>query len=78
MEHNDGGPWAPVWEMNGNGQMELTCTGASMRDVFAVAAMQAAATNPAGAEGFTFDQRAEWAYQQADAMLKARQGASNG
>jgi hypothetical protein len=46
--------------------------GMSLRDYFAAKAMQAAATNPAGADGFTFDQRAEWAYQQADAMLKAR------
>lgn len=38
-------------------------------------AMQAAATNPAGADGFTFEQRAEWAYQQADAMLAARESA---
>lgn len=46
--------------------------GMSLRDYFAAKAMQAAATNPVGADGFTFDQRAEWAYQQADAMLKAR------
>lgn len=47
-----------------------------LRDDFAGRAMQAAATNPAGADGFTFEQRAAWAYQQADAMLKARAGAS--
>lgn len=47
--------------------------GMTLRDYFATAAMQAAATNSIGADGFTFDQRAEWAYQQADAMLKARQ-----
>jgi hypothetical protein len=46
--------------------------GMSLRDYFAAKAMQAAATNPVGADGFTFDQRAEWAYLQADAMLKAR------
>ena len=46
--------------------------GMTLRDYFAAKAMQAAATNPTGADGFTFDQRAEWAYQQADAMLKAR------
>jgi hypothetical protein len=49
------------------------CTGLSVRDYFAAKAMQAAATNPKGADGFTFEQRAEWAYQQADAMLKARE-----
>lgn len=42
------------------------------RDFFACAAMQAAATNPTGADGFTFEARAEWAYRQADAMMKAR------
>lgn len=46
--------------------------GMSLRDYFAAKAMQAAATNPRGADGFTFEQRASWAYQQADAMLKAR------
>lgn len=47
--------------------------GMSLRDYFAAKAMQAAATNESGANGFTFEQRAEWSYQQADAMLKARQ-----
>lgn len=46
-----------------------------LRDDFAGRAMQAAATNPAGAEGFTFEERAAWSYQQADAMLKAKGGA---
>lgn len=46
--------------------------GMTLRDYFAAKAMQAAATNPIGADGFNFSQRATWAYQQADAMLKAR------
>ena len=46
--------------------------GMTLRDYFAAKAMQAAATNPAGADGFTYSQRAEWAYLQADAMLIAR------
>lgn len=46
----------------------------TMRDEFAKAAMQAAATSEVGANGFTFEQRAEWAYLQADAMLEARKG----
>lgn len=45
---------------------------ATLRDKIAVAAMQAAATNPTGADGFTFEQRADWAYAQADAMLATR------
>ena len=46
--------------------------GMTLRDYFATAAMQAAATNQDGADGFTFNQRAEWAYMQADAMLRER------
>src|SRR5690625_876608 len=46
--------------------------GMTLRDYFAAKAMQAAATNPIGADGFTFEQRAEWAYSQADAMLAQR------
>lgn len=47
--------------------------GMTLRDYFAARAMQAVATNPTGAESFTFDERAKWAYQQADAMLRARE-----
>lgn len=46
--------------------------GMTLRDFFAAKAMQAAATNEKGADGFTFAQRAEWAYAQADAMLSER------
>ena len=48
------------------------CDGMTLRDYFAAKAMQAAATNPTGAEVFTFAERASWAYQQADAMIAAR------
>lgn len=51
--------------------------GLSVRDHFAGLAMQAAAINPIGADGFTFDERADWAYMQADAMLKARKGGAS-
>lgn len=50
----------------------VTGTGMTLRDWFAGLAMQAAATNPAGADGLTFEQRATWAYHQADAMLQER------
>lgn len=53
-------------------ELRRVSSGMELRDYFAAQAMQAAATNPTGADGFTFDERAEWAYQQADAMLKAR------
>ena len=65
-ERDDGGSAFPHDSFNGP-------RGMSLRDYFAAKAMQAAATNPTGADGFTFEQRAEWAYLQADAMLKARE-----
>jgi hypothetical protein len=46
--------------------------GMTLRDYFAARAMQAAATTVVGANGFTFEERARWAYQQADAMLSER------
>jgi hypothetical protein len=51
---------------------DMQCFGMTLRDYFAAKAMQAAATNPTGADGFSFSQRAEWAYGQADAMLAER------
>jgi len=56
-----------------NGNLFPGNRGLTMRDYFAAMAMQAAATNPVGAEGFTFQERANWAYQQADAMMLARE-----
>jgi hypothetical protein len=47
-------------------------SGMDLRDYFAAKAMQAAATNPVGADHFTFSERARWAYEQADAMLQER------
>lgn len=64
-----GGPAFPITANN----IALDGSGMTLRDYFAAKAMQAAATYPKAAEGFTFDERATWAYQQADAMLKARE-----
>lgn len=47
--------------------------GMSLHDYFAAKAMQAAATSQTGANGFSFESRATWAYRQSDAMLKARE-----
>lgn len=69
----DDGGFAFPW-----GEHGTRLGGLSMRDYFAAKAMQAAATNPEGANGFTFSERAKWAYEQADAMLRARQENSNG
>jgi len=67
---DNGGPAFPLVEPAG--EMCSVSPGMSLRDYFAAKAMQAAATNPVGAEGFTFEERAAWAYAQADAMLEAR------
>lgn len=73
-----GGPAFPVKASEaGYGQYDsdgvtVQHTGLTLRDYFAAKAMQAAATNPAGADGFTFAERAAWAYQQADAMIAER------
>ena len=75
MSANNGGPAFPVQEVFDERRGEVTqygSAGMTLRDYFAAKAMQAAATNPNGADGFTFEQRAEWSYAQADAMLKVR------
>ena len=65
---DNGGPAFPIPGLHNDADFN----GMSLRDYFAAKAMQAAATNPVGAEGFTFEERAAWAYAQADAMLEAR------
>ena len=70
----DNTPAFPTYERfsAGAGPLDLSCPGMTLRDYFAAKAMQAAATNPTGADGFTFSERATWAYAQADAMMAAR------
>ncbi len=46
-----------------------------LRDQFAMAAMQGMSANPNG-EDWTFNQIAEWAYKQADAMIAEREKGS--
>jgi hypothetical protein len=71
--NNTGGPAFPHHVVCDKGWSETKeLQGMTLRDYFAAKAMQAAATNPTGADGFTFDQRAAWAYSQADAMLAER------
>ncbi|MFA9439441.1 hypothetical protein ACDA63_07370 [Uliginosibacterium sp. sgz301328] len=69
----DGGTAFPCLDAGGTGILQLREPGMTLRDYFAAKAMQACATNEVGAHGFTFDERAAWAYQQADAMLRARE-----
>ena len=77
----NGGPAFPVWELNGNGQPEMTGFGMTLRDYFAAKAMQGLAANPESWD-MTDEKVAEWAYNAADAMLRIRaalttQGASH-
>ncbi len=70
----DGGLAFPVWELNGNGQPEMTEFGMTLRDYFAAKAMQGLLA----AQIHGFNDRpangpfASMAYEMADAMLRAR------
>jgi len=83
---NDGGPAFPVWELNGNGQPEMTGFGMTLRDYFAAKAMHAIITEPIyegaqsffmyfkkrlGLKGEGMDAYSQVAYAMADAMLRA-------
>mgnify|MGYP000843953069 FL=1 len=72
---NDGGPAFPAWELNCQGQPEMTCFGMSLRDYFAAKAMHASLAD--ALEGRLPDEHwrigvAYDAYRMADAMLIAR------
>lgn len=73
---SDGGPAFPVWELNGNGQPEMTGFGMTLRDYFAAKAMQSLISK----HGFISDEinfAAEHSYEIADAMLKAREASND-
>jgi len=74
----DGGPAFPVWELNGQGQQEMTSFGMSMRDYFAAQALPGLMGRAWCVDGKTGEQIInEWAasaYACADAMLRARAG----
>ena len=71
---NDGGFAFPVWELNGNGQPEMTGFGMSLRDYFAAKAMQGQINNPLKlGDDEAHLLIAERAYRMADAMIKARE-----
>jgi hypothetical protein len=89
---NDGGFAFPVWELNGNGQPEMTGFGMTLRDYFAAKAMHAIIAEPVGegAESFLMyfkkrlglkaegmDAYAQVAYAMADAMLRAREASND-
>lgn len=66
MSKDTSGPISPVLH---NGSTLPGMMGMTLRQWYAGLAMQAAATNPKGADGFTFQERAAWAFMQADAMI---------
>ena len=70
-EINDGGQAFPFRDADGEGGF-MTFPGMTLRDYFAAAAMQGLLAYPIPSNP-TPDVIAEWAYEQADAMLAARQ-----
>lgn len=74
-KNNDGGFAFPVWELNSNGQPEMTEFGMTLRDYFAAKAMQGLLA----AQIHGFNDRpanlpfASMAYEMADSMLKERE-----
>ena len=64
MSKNDGGPAFPIPGL----QDDQDFNGMTLRDYFAAKAMQALTSNM----DLSYDETAEMAYEQADAMLKAR------
>ena len=72
---NNGGPAFPVWELNGQGNPEMTDFGMTLRDYFAAKAIQGylASFDPHGEPVEFATKIAEDAYAMADAMLKARE-----
>jgi hypothetical protein len=66
MNNNTGGPAFPTPAHN------LQNDGMTLRDYFAAKAMQGLLSDPDWRQDWTFRETAYAAYQQADAMLKAR------
>ena len=83
-DHNmyAGGPAFPAWELNGQGEPEMTCFGMTLRDYFAAKALQAILRGYDVVTSFEDEEVnepegmpnliAKDAYIMADAMLKQR------
>jgi hypothetical protein len=65
---NDGGPAFPLKE-----PLSTDATGMSLRDYFAAMVMAGFVNNGASIRNVSAEQISEFAYEQADAMMKARQ-----
>lgn len=75
MSTDNGGPAFPVSEEEARGKVSGVYGGMTLRDYFAAKAMQSYITAhvSTGTEETTFDRLiSKWAYETADAMLKAR------
>jgi hypothetical protein len=57
----------------GSEVIEVDYQGMTLRDYFAAKAMQGIMSDPIEVQPYTNDELAQWAYQVADAMLKARE-----
>ena len=68
---NNGGSAFPVYDHHADGQQFLAETGINMRDYFAAKAMHASMSLDT-ANAASSEEHARWAYEMADAMLKAR------
>ena len=78
-KQHDGGPAFPVWELNGQGNPEMTGFGMNLRDYFAAKAMPQTMIefeNDWDVHAYEQDTFLQWAaqraYAMADAMLAAR------
>lgn len=67
-DKNTGGPAFPLATSRGSNE---AVNGMTLRDYFAAKAMQGEMANPEAK--FNAEQRANWAYEIADAMLRARE-----
>ena len=72
MNTNTGGPAFPT-TIHNYGDGAYCSMGVSIRDYFAAKAMQGFMANKANPMHFHPENDAQWAYQIADAMLKARE-----
>lgn len=74
MTDNSGGPAFPVnYSNERDGPTVLPTSGMTLRDYFAAKAMQANLTRLDPEQGYVMASECKYAYEWADAMLKARE-----
>jgi len=73
-EIETGGPAFPceILGVDEHGEYRKPWQGMNLRDYFATHTLVGALTQQGFADGFTFQEKAEWVYKMADAMLEAR------